>query len=110
MDNKLHFVGRCDSQIKHMGYRIELEEIQHALTTIDGVDEAVALQRKTFGLSEIIAVVATTQSLTERGVRHQLEARLPFYMIPLRVHCVDQMPKNANGKTDRQALIRQYAS
>jgi len=109
-EGKLHFVGRCDSQIKHMGYRIELEEIQHALSTIDGVDEAVALQRKAFGLSEIIAVIATTQNLAERDVRRHLAARLPSYMIPSRVHSVAQMPKNANGKTDRPALIRQYAS
>ncbi len=35
---RLHFVGRKDNQIKHMGYRIELEEIEHGLGRLPGVD------------------------------------------------------------------------
>src|SRR5204863_3195466 len=36
---RLHFVGRSDFQIKHMGYRIELEEIEAALGTVPEVKE-----------------------------------------------------------------------
>ena len=38
-DGLLHFRGRVDFQIKHMGYRIELEEIEFNLNTIAGVRE-----------------------------------------------------------------------
>jgi len=109
-DGKLYFVGRLDSQIKHMGYRIELEEIQHALALLEGVDEAVALQKTCSGISEIVAVVASSHPLQERDLRRSLEAHLPKYMVPSRIHVVGQMPKNPNGKTDRQQLARIYSA
>lgn len=108
-DGKLYFIGRRDLQIKHMGYRIELEEIQHALVTIPGVDEATVLHRKSGELSAIIAVVAAKQPLNPNSIRRELASRVPQYMIPSTFHILDQMPKNANGKTDRTALIKQYA-
>lgn len=109
-EGKLYFVGRRDLQVKHMGYRIELEEIQYALVTIEGVDEAAVLHRKSEELSEIIAVVAAKQPLSPPVIRKELASRIPQYMIPSKFHIVGRMPKNANGKTDRSALIRQFAS
>ena len=109
-DGKLYFVGRRDLQIKHMGYRIELEEIQHALVNVNGVDEAAVLHRKNGELSEIVAVVAAKQPLNPQTIRKELASRIPKYMIPSTFHILEQMPKNANGKTDRPALVRQYAS
>lgn len=109
-DSKLYFVGRKDLQIKHQGYRIELEEIQHAISKIEGIDEAVALHSNKNNLSQIIAVVATHQSLTSVEIRKQLTESLPRYMIPDKIYILDRMPKNQNGKTDRQCLKQQYAS
>ena len=37
---ELYFSGRKDFQIKHMGHRIELEEIEHALNQLDGVENS----------------------------------------------------------------------
>jgi D-alanine--poly(phosphoribitol) ligase subunit 1 len=42
-DGKLYIEGRKDNQIKHMGYRIELEEIEAALHCLDYVSEAAVL-------------------------------------------------------------------
>jgi len=107
---KMHFVGRRDYQVKHMGYRIELEEIQHAIMGIQGVDETVVLQRRSGELSELVAVIATKKDLAASEIRRDLSDRLPKYMIPGKIHFVERMPKNANGKTDRAALTRQFAS
>lgn len=109
-DGKLYFVGRRDSQVKHMGYRIELEEIQCAMISLDGVDEAVALHKHSSALSEIVGVVASSEALNERVLRRQLESLLPKYMIPSTIHIVARLPKNANGKTDRQRLFQMYCS
>ena len=109
-DDKLYFVGRRDSQVKHMGYRIELEEIQCAMIALDGIDEAVALHKYSSELSEIVGVVASSEALNERALRRQLESLLPKYMIPSTIHIVARMPKNANGKTDRQRLFQIYCS
>jgi D-alanine--poly(phosphoribitol) ligase subunit 1 len=109
-DGKLHFVGRKDLQIKHQGYRIELEEIQHALLALEGVDEAVALQQKLDQHSRIVAVVAARSGSDPRLLKKQVAAHVPSYMVPDRIHILEAMPKNANGKTDRQWLARKYAA
>jgi D-alanine--poly(phosphoribitol) ligase subunit 1 len=102
---KLHFIGRKDNQVKHMGYRIELEEIEAALNQIKGVSQSVVLLRNSRrSMKLLVAHIASDRPLTEGYVRHELEALLPPYMIPQRVEVRDSLPKNANGKVDRIAL------
>jgi D-alanine--poly(phosphoribitol) ligase subunit 1 len=108
-DGKLYFIGRRDFQVKHMGYRIELEEIQHALMEIEGVDEAAVLHHQAGEVSELVAVIATKQTLSVTNIRKELLDRIPKYMIPSKFHIVERMPKNANGKTDRAMLAREFA-
>ena len=109
-DYKLCFVGRKDLQIKHMGYRIELEEIQHALSLCHGVDENAVVYRQSQDQGEIIAIVAAHQAPDMKVLRAKLAERIPKYMMPAKIHFLERLPKNANGKTDRQALIKKYGS
>ena len=46
-DRNLYFVGRKDNQIKHMGYRIELEEIEVALHQLEYISQATKLLEPT---------------------------------------------------------------
>ena len=103
-DQKIHFVGRADTQVKHQGYRIELGEIEHALLSIDGIDEAAAIHTSSDGMGRILAVVASTQGVSGAAVRKTLSDKLPKYMIPERIIVVAQLAKNANGKIDRQGI------
>ena len=107
-DGKVHFVGRKDSQIKHQGYRIELGEIEHALCRIGDVDEAVALHTTRDGVSFIVAVVASGNGLDPDALRKELSKIIPAYMIPGRIDVLDRLPKNRNGKIDRQLLKTRY--
>lgn len=107
-DGKLHFVGRKDSQIKHQGYRIELGEIEHALGRVPGVDEAMVLHSSRDGVSLIIAVVASRGGLAPGAVRKEVARLVPAYMVPSRVEVLDRLPKNANGKIDRNLLKTRY--
>jgi D-alanine--poly(phosphoribitol) ligase subunit 1 len=101
----LHFKGRADFQIKHMGYRIELEEIEAAFNALPGVKEcAVIYQRLGEGLGQIRAFVATSSSSSADELLHGAAGILPPYMIPRSVTIMDSLPKNANGKIDRAAL------
>lgn len=101
---RLHFVGRADTQIKHQGYRIELGEIEHALAAIDGVDEAAAVHLTGGRASRIVAAVASRAALAPAEVKARLSAAIPAYMLPERIIVMRALPKNANGKIDRQAL------
>jgi len=107
-DGKLYIEGRKDNQIKHMGYRIELEEIEAALHCLDYVSEAAALHTSANGLSCIVAVVASAEEFEDERIRRDLGQIIPSYMIPSVFHRERVLPKNPNGKVDRRHLAEQY--
>jgi D-alanine--poly(phosphoribitol) ligase subunit 1 len=106
VDGLLHFVGRKDNQIKHMGYRIELEEIEYAIDGLDYVvQSAVVYKRVRESFGHIVAYVATeSEKLTETELRERLASSLPSYMIPTRFVISSELPKTPNGKVDRARL------
>ncbi len=105
-DGKLYIEGRKDNQIKHMGYRIELEEIETALYCLDYVSEAAVLHMNANGLSRIVAVVAG--DFDNEQIRHDLKQIVPNYMVPSVFHREKMLPKNPNGKVDRRQLAERY--
>ncbi|WP_300454558.1 amino acid adenylation domain-containing protein [Accumulibacter sp.] len=103
----LYFVGRIDNQIKHLGYRIELEEIEAALQSLPQVTQAVAIyQRVREQHGRIVAFVGSRAAIDESALRDALHDRLPAYMIPGHIAVLAELPRNANGKADRQALAQ----
>jgi len=107
-DGQLYIEGRQDNQIKHLGYRIELEEIEAALHCLDYVAEAAALHTNANGLSRIIAVVASAEDFEDERIRRDLGQIIPSYMIPSVFHRALVLPKNPNGKVDRRHLAEKY--
>lgn len=107
-DGKIYFVCRKDNQIKHMGYRIELEEIEAALNCLDYISEAAVLHGTSRGLSQIVAVVATKREVEESQIRQDLKELIPYYMIPTIFHFERELPKNPSGKIDRVKLKEKY--
>jgi D-alanine--poly(phosphoribitol) ligase subunit 1 len=101
---QLHFKGRADNQIKHMGYRIELEEIESLLNTIPSVHEAAVIyERINESLGQIVAFVAAT-GVESNMVLNELKKLVPEYMVPRKLYVLDFLPKNQNGKIDKVAL------
>lgn len=102
---QLHFKGRVDNQVKHMGYRIELEEIEAAFNSLGYVNEcAVIYQDLGNGMGQIIAYVGMDKQEEERKVSRDVKEIIPDYMIPKRIIQLESLPKNQNGKIDRVAL------
>ena len=102
---RLHFVGRSDFQIKHMGYRIELEEIEAALATVPHVEECAVVYRKLGeGFGEIVGFAALAAPRPPEELIQEVARIVPPYMVPKRVRLLEELPKNANGKIDRIAL------
>jgi D-alanine--poly(phosphoribitol) ligase subunit 1 len=104
----LFFVSRADYQIKHMGYRIELGEIEAMANTLDYVSEAAAIHGVKNSLSKIFLIVASNKGEDAPRVKLDLRNLLPDYMIPAKIFILDRLPKNANGKIDRPALVKEY--
>ncbi|HEV8491010.1 MAG TPA: amino acid adenylation domain-containing protein, partial [Candidatus Angelobacter sp.] len=104
---ELEFVGRKDQQVKIRGYRIEIGEIEAVLKQHGGIrDAVVTVQEKESGDKLLVAHVVPTTSaeLNIAGLRQYLQNRLPAYMVPSAFMPLDEIPLNASGKPDRQAL------
>ena len=103
--NKMYlFCGRRDNQIKRMGYRIELEEIENAFNSIDFVKESavIYLDNEKY-LSKIIACLSSEMK-DELKITEVLKKYLPSYMLPDLYFYFDILPKNQNGKINRLEL------
>lgn len=101
----LWFSGRLDNQVKHMGYRIELEEIEAALHSLDHVQQAgVIYQRIREKHGRIVAFVDASEGVDEEQLIKRLRSILPSYMIPESIVFLESLPKNANGKLDRKLM------
>lgn len=105
----LYFLGRKDNQIKHMGYRIELEEIELALCQVTGVNQvAVIYDRVNDAYGKIVAFIACDEDLSANGIREKLKQMIPEYMIPNVIRFSRLLPKNQNGKVDKRELRRVF--
>lgn len=102
----LYFRGRADNQVKHMGYRIELEEIEAAFSSLPEVDEVgVTYEKLSAELGQIKAYVAVQNiSITADQLHHKIKEILPPYMLPRIIRILEVLPKNQNGKIDRKQL------
>ena len=100
-DGQLLFTGRRDFQIKYMGHRIELEEIEHAVNGIDQVERCCCVfeesRQKLYGFY--------MGSLDKKQLHLILRKKLPAFMVPGSLTRVDEFPLNKNGKNDRKKLM-----
>ncbi len=103
-DGLLYFCGRKDFQIKHMGHRIELEEIDASLNAVAGIERAVAL----FDEEKNRLIAFYTGSADVSEITEVLKAKVPEYMIPNRFMQKEELPITKNGKIDRKALMAEY--
>ncbi|MBF0437238.1 MAG: amino acid adenylation domain-containing protein [Magnetococcales bacterium] len=105
VNGNLHFIGRRDNQVKHMGYRIELEDIENALVKLPKVNQAIVLYYKmNSSYGKLIGFISSAEHLDEKDLIMDLARSLPSYMIPSRLIVVPQLPINPNGKVDRNQL------
>ncbi|WP_275562122.1 non-ribosomal peptide synthetase [Streptomyces sp. 5-6(2022)] len=106
-DGQLEYLGRMDDQVKVRGYRVELGEIEAALTQDPAVGQATVVLRTDDGPGRrLVAYLAPVAGagLDVGAVRERLSAAVPDYMVPSAFVVVDQMPRSASGKVDRKAL------
>jgi acyl-CoA ligase (AMP-forming) (exosortase A-associated) len=104
-DGLLYFVGRDDAMIKTSGNRVSPTEVEEAAIESGLVAEACALGRKDDRLGEaIVLFVRSAAGADEAALAAHMKATLPNFMQPADYVWLDEFPKNANGKLDRDGL------
>jgi amino acid adenylation domain-containing protein len=106
-DGVVEFVGRVDSQVKILGYRIEPGEVEAILRMHKDVkDICVIAHADEHGSKRLMAYYIPSENTTvsPRDLREFLRGKLPQYMVPSLFVPVASMPLSPNGKVDRAAL------
>lgn len=111
-DGTCEFVGRADDREKISGYRVELGEVEAALTRIPGVRGAVAAVI-TSGTGSTTRLGAAVQvdggGWRSEDLRAALVKELPQHMVPSHIELVESIPFTIGGKVDRRAVARRLA-
>ena len=103
---ELIFCGRKDFQIKYMGHRIELEEIDKKIMDVKGVERSTTL----FDEEKSKLICFYVGSIDSKELKIKLSSELPVYMVPTKVILLDNFPLTKNGKIDRKELFNMYRS
>ena len=108
-DGCLLYKGRKDFRVKIRGIGVEMAEVEAALQSLPHVREAIAVSAEDqCGEQQIIAYVVSDggAGLAASGIRRLLAEKLPSHMVPAGFVFLNELPRTANGKVDRQALPR----
>jgi amino acid adenylation domain-containing protein len=106
-DETVEFLGRIDTQVKILGYRIEPGEIEAALLAHGAVKQVcVVPHTDESGSKRLVAyyVAATDSGSAAADLRKFLAEKLPAFMVPALFVPLASLPLTPNGKIDRAAL------
>jgi len=109
-DGNYEFVGRIDFQVKYMGYRIDLYEIENALLSFPAVNGVTVMLCDSVitELQELVAFIEVENGCNIKDVLYHISKMLPHYMIPKRIIKIDNIPLTSRGKTDRELIKQMY--
>ncbi|MCI6475055.1 MAG: AMP-binding protein [Mucispirillum sp.] len=106
VNGELVFLGRNDAQVQIKGYRVELYEIENALSKIDNIISCAVLPAPADAVTyeSLTAFITVKNSIDNNEIKIILSQKLPDYMLPNKYIVLDNMPLNANGKIDKIQL------
>lgn len=103
-DGLLEFVSRRDFQIKHMGQRIELGDIESGVMDIPEVRECCCVYEK----EEDKLLLFYMGDIERAELTADLRERLQRYMLPNFTLRLERLPLSPNGKKDRKKMLELY--
>lgn len=96
----LVFAGRKDFQIKYMGHRIELEEVERSMMAVEGIVRSCCV----FDEKKSRLTGFYVGSYESKELHEILTSKLPAFMVPGALKPLKEMPMTKNGKIDRKLL------
>ena len=101
------YIGRKDRQIKTRGYRVELDEVEIALSSHQQIEEAAAFPIPDSEGSTLISAgvkLKDNQKVAVQDLLIYLKTKLPWYAVPRNINVVEEFPRTSSGKIDRRKL------
>jgi malonyl-CoA/methylmalonyl-CoA synthetase len=110
-DGYVSIVGRSKDLIISGGYNVYPAEIEDHINRMPGVDESgvIGVRHPDFGEAVVAVVVPKTGERIEGpAVAAELKATIANFKVPKAVFVVDDLPRNAMGKVQKNLLREQY--
>src|SRR5438552_4640948 len=108
----VHIVGRGKDLVISGGFNVYPKEIESEIDAMPGVIESavIGVPHADFG-EGVTAVVVCNKgaALTEASVLKALDGRLANFKMPKRAFGVDELPRNAMGKVQKNILRDMYS-
>lgn len=109
----IHIVGRAKDLIISGGFNVYPKEVELCIDRIDGVVESavIGVPHPDFG-EAVLAVVKRApgrDDLTADAVVAACKTELANFKVPKHAHFVDELPRNAMGKVQKNELRARYA-
>jgi malonyl-CoA/methylmalonyl-CoA synthetase len=108
----VHILGRGKDLVISGGFNVYPKEIESEIDAIPGVVESAVIGVPHADLGEgVTAVVVcdTSASVNEASVLKAIEGRLAKFKMPKRVFVIDELPRNAMGKVQKNILRDTYS-
>jgi len=111
-DGYISIVGRSKDMIICGGLNVYPKEIEDILDGITGVVESavIGVPHADFGEAVVAVVVAASgKAISEEEIIQFSKGRMANFKVPKRVFLVDELPRNAMGKVQKNMLRENYA-
>jgi len=102
---EIMFMSRKDNQVKHMGQRVELGEIEILVNAMDKIDASICFYDHD---KQKIVLIFQGADADNKYILGELKERLPKFMFPNILIKLLDLPYNLNGKIDRSLLKTSY--
>lgn len=103
-DGNVMVLGRKDNQVKLRGLRIELGEVETAITKVHGVRNVAVMIKKLQGKDHLCAYFTADHEIKVEDMKAEISKTLTHYMVPSAYLQMDAFPLTPNGKTDVKHL------
>jgi D-alanine--poly(phosphoribitol) ligase subunit 1 len=109
-NNKLLYIlGRTDNQIKILGHRIEIEEIENTINHVFKLSQCLIVlnEIKDFPYKKLV-LLSDLKKINKDKFREKLSKNLPRYMLPEDIKLIKKFKFNINGKIDRKFYEKKF--
>lgn len=99
------FLSRKDNQVKHMGHRVELGDIEIYVNSLEQIEASFCF----YDHDKQKIVLVFSGAADRKYIMDEMKEKFPKYMYPNLFIKMEVMPYNLNGKIDRTLLKKKYA-